>query len=94
MKKFIKRIIRDKLYIGSLIFILILYITRTNYIEEILFSTTNLSKFSEYSLLVLYILGATIFMGTILFISLSVFIFMFKRFTLPTWKKLIKLFRN
>jgi len=94
MKNFIKRLLKDKLYIGSLIFVLILYISRTNYIKKMLFGTTNISTISEYSLVILCILGSTILMGTILFISLSVFRFVFKKVTLPTLKKLVKLFKK
>lgn len=94
MKNFIKRTIQDKLYMGSLVFVLILYIFQTNYIKKMLFDTTSISTISQYSLVILCILGSTILMGTILFISLSVFRFMLRKVTFPTLKKLIKLFNK
>lgn len=88
MRNFIKKLLHDKLYIGSLVFVLILYITRTNYIKNMLFGTTNISTIREYSLVILCILGSTMIMGTILFGGLCIFRFVFKKVTLPALKSL------
>lgn len=94
MKNLIKRVIYNKLYIGCLVVIFIQYIIRINYIKQVLFNTTIISTASEYGLLILAVLGATLFAGTILFIALYVFILIFKKFILPAWKKLFGFLRK
>ena len=91
MKNIIKRIISNKLYMGCLVVVFIQYVIRNNYIKQAFFNTTNISTISEYVFLILAILGATILAGTILFSSLYIFILVFKKFTLPTWKKLFNI---
>ena len=76
---------------GCLVVVFIQYVIRNNYIKQALFNTTNISTISEYVSLILAILGATILAGTILFSSLYIFILVFKKFTLPTWKKLFNM---
>ena len=94
MKNIIKRIISNKLYMGCLAIVFIQYVIRNNYIKQALFNTTNISTISEYVFLILAILGATILAGTILFSSLYIFILVFKKFTLPTWKKLFNMLKK
>lgn len=93
MKNLIKRIIFNKLYIGCLVIVFIQYIIRINYVKQSLFTTT-ISTISEYSLLILAILGSTFLAGTILFIAIYAFILVFKKFILPIWKKLFSFLRK
>lgn len=94
MKNLIKRMISNKLYIGCLVIVFIQYIIRINYVKQSLFNTMSISTISEYSLLILAILGATLLAGTILFIVIYVFILVFKNFILPIWKKLFSFLRK
>ncbi|GAA0076991.1 hypothetical protein UT300005_13690 [Clostridium sp. CTA-5] len=94
MKNLIKRIITNKLYIACLGVVLIQYILRKNYIKQALFNTTSISSISQYGLLILPILVATILAGTILFSGLCVFIRVFTKFILPTWKKIFNILKN
>ena len=79
MKKIIKKIIFNKLYMGCLAVVFMQYVIRNNYIKQALFNTTNIS---------------TILAGTILFSSLYIFILVLKKFTLPTWKKLFNMLKK
>ncbi|NFT07884.1 hypothetical protein FDF26_12575 [Clostridium botulinum] len=87
------KIIQNKVYIISLILVGIIYISRINYIKEILFKTTNTLTVKQYLLLALIIAGVTIFTGTILFILIRFCFFIFKKVTLPALKKLYNMFK-
>ncbi|MBW6410695.1 hypothetical protein [Clostridium weizhouense] len=94
MKNLIKRIVTNKLYIGCLGAVLIQYIFRNNYIKQALFNTTNISSISQYGLLVLTIIGATILAGTILFGGLYIFILVFTKFIFPGWRKIFYMLKK
>ncbi|HBJ1650645.1 MULTISPECIES: hypothetical protein [Clostridium] len=87
------KIIQNKVYIISLILVGIIYISRINYIKEIMFKTTNTLTVKQYLLLALIIAGVTIFTGTILFILIRFCFFIFKKVTLPALKKLYNMFK-
>ncbi|MFT8352717.1 hypothetical protein [Clostridium saccharoperbutylacetonicum] len=91
MRKLTKKIISNKLYMGCLIVVFMQYVFRVSYIKQALFNTTNVSSISQYGLLILAIVGATFLAGTILFSSLYIFILIFRKFTLPTMKKIFKI---
>ncbi|MHC1686038.1 MAG: hypothetical protein AB6733_24435 [Clostridiaceae bacterium] len=79
MKNFLKKVISNKLYIGCLILIFIFYIFGINKVKESLFHTISELTMTQYGLLVVAILGATIFAGTLLFGVLRAQIFIIKR---------------
>ncbi|NFT08150.1 hypothetical protein FDF26_13970 [Clostridium botulinum] len=94
MKNLIKRIVTNKLYIGCLGAVLIQYIFRNNYIKQVLFNTTSISSISQYGLLILTIIGATILAGTILFSGFYGFILVFTKFILSGWRNIFHMLKK
>ncbi|MCR1272844.1 MULTISPECIES: hypothetical protein [unclassified Clostridium] len=86
MKNLIKRIINNKEYKKILKFTFILYIFRINYIKRVLFENTSRLTFSQYGLLFLTILGATVLAGTLIFIGGRVCSMFYARYNVPKVK--------
>ena len=86
MKNLIKRIINNKEYRKILIFVFILYVFRINYIKSVLFQTTSISTISQYGLLLLTMLGATVLMGTLIFVGIKICIMFNSRKNVPKVK--------
>lgn len=87
MKNLIKRIITNKEYKKILIFVFILYVFRINYIKRMLFQTTSISTISQYGLLLLTMLGATVLMGTLLFVATKICNKFYTRKNVPKVKR-------
>ncbi len=86
MKNLIKKIINNKEYKEILIFVFILYIFRINYIKRALFQTKSRLTLSQYGLLFLTMLGATVLMGTLLFIAIKACNMFYTRKNVPEVK--------
>lgn len=71
IKNLIKKIINNKEYKQILIFVFILYIFRIDYIKESIFKNTSRLTLTQYGLLLLTVLGATVLMGTLLFFAIK-----------------------
>ncbi|WP_252232376.1 hypothetical protein [Clostridium sp. ZBS15] len=86
MNNLIKKIINNKEYKKILKFTFILYIFRINYIKKVLFENTRRLTLSQYGLLFLTILGATVLMGTLIFIGVRVCNMFYARYNVPKVK--------
>ncbi len=86
MKNLIKKIINNKEYKKCLLIAFILYLFRINYIKEMLFQAKSISTISEFGLLLLTVLGATVLMGTLLFVGVKICNMFYTRKNVPKVK--------
>lgn len=88
MKKIIFKIVQDRIYILSITIMFIVYLMRVNYIKQQLFNTIKVTNIKETIILIGSILGASIIMGSLLFVGLKMFMIILNKCVIPTVLKI------